>query len=46
MAAFDGACSSLAVLWLRGRMLLALALEQAPLSRTGGLLSNAFVTAP
>lgn len=45
MAAVAGACSSLAVLWLQGRLLLALALEQDPLSRMGGLLSNAFVSA-
>jgi hypothetical protein len=45
MAGGAGVCSSLAVIWLQGRLLLALALDQDPLSRMGGLLSNAFVTA-
>jgi hypothetical protein len=45
MAGVAGVCSSLAVIWLQGRFLLWLALEQDPLSRVGGMLSNAFVTA-
>jgi hypothetical protein len=45
MAGVAGVCSSLAVLGLQGRFLLWLALEQDPLGRVGGLLSNAFATA-
>ncbi|WP_395794841.1 hypothetical protein [Aquimonas sp.] len=41
---FVGVCSSLAVLWVQDRLLMAFALEQDPHSMLGGMLSNAFVT--